>query len=154
MGFIFFMALSRHLSREIAFQMLFAWDARHNNFDDQQILKDTAEYVKEFYKGQELPGFLKELIEGTIIYTKEIKNILEINAPEWPLEKINPIDRAILFLGIYEVLFQKEVPPVVAIDEAIELAKKYGNESSGKFINGVLNTVMGNKKKILEKYNV
>lgn len=148
------MALSRHLSREIAFQMLFAWSVRHDDFDEKQILLNTAEYVKEFYKGQEIPPFLKDLLEGTVIYTAEIRNILTQYAPEWPYEKINPIDRAILFLGIYEVLFQKEVPPIVAIDEGIEMAKKYGNESSGKFINGVLNTVMNNKEDIVKKLKV
>ena len=76
-------------------------------------------------------------------YLKELNKIIEKAAPQWPIEQIAVVDRNVLRLGLYELLFgnRDEVPPKVAINEAIELAKSFGGESSGKFVNGVLGTV-------------
>ena len=73
---------------------------------------------------------------------KKIYEIIQKNAPEWPIDKVAPVDRAILEIGVYEIVFSDDIPPVVAINEAIEIAKVYGDTNSPKFINGVLSTVM------------
>lgn len=105
-------------------------------------MRDYAPEVDE-------PEFAWKLMEGIIKHMKEIDKIIEKAAPEWPLEQIAPIDRNVLRIGLYELLFAnpEEVPPKVAINEAIEIAKKYGGPNSGKFINGVMGTIY---KQLLE----
>ncbi len=132
---------SRHLSRSIAMQSLYEWDF----FDQKEDLKKIVEKnIKEFGPGLENnDGFIWQLVTGVIQYLKEINSIIEKAAPQWPIDQINIVDRNILRLGLYELLFgdKEAVPPKVAINEAIELAKGFGGESSGRFINGVLGTV-------------
>lgn len=133
---------SRHLARSIAMQSLFEWDFHGKKPD---ILKEVvSRNKKEFGPGldEEYP-FIDRLINGTVANLQKIDIIIEQAAPEWPIDQITSVDRAILRLGLYELLFgsREEVPPKVAINEAIELAKSFGGESSGKFVNGVLGTV-------------
>ena len=133
---------SRHLARSIAMQSLFEWD-----FDNKESkrLKEIVERNKAEYG----PGideeyvFIDRLVEGTTKNISKIDTIIEKAAPEWPIDQITAVDRAVLRLGLFELLFgnRDEVPPKVAINEAIELAKSFGGESSGKFVNGVLGTV-------------
>jgi N utilization substance protein B len=85
--------------------------------------------------------FTRELIKGVAEHLPEIDEIIVRTAPEWPLDQISSVDRSVLRLGIYELEFLKEVPPKVAINEAVELAKTFGGETSGKFVNGVLGTL-------------
>lgn len=92
-------------------------------------------------------SYLDTTIKGLAEHTKEIDKLIVKHAPEWPLEQIAGIDRAVLRLGVYEVLFSAEVPPKVAINEAVELAKVYGGENSGSFVNGVLGTVYRGSEK-------
>jgi len=89
------------------------------------------------------PDFIYRLTKNLIDHFDEINNIIEKTAPEWPIDQISLTDRNILRLGLAELMFapKEEVPPKVAINEAIELAKNFGTESSSKFINGVLGTV-------------
>lgn len=89
-------------------------------------------------------AFAYELLNGVLAHLQEIRELIVKHAPQWPIEKIAPIDRAALEIGIFEMKFSKDVPPVVAIDEAIELSKGFGNENSQKFINGVLNAILNN----------
>jgi len=140
---------SRHLARSIAMQSLFEWDFnRLNKCSGKSTAKDLKEITfrnkSEFGPGlDEEYNFIDRLIEGTHENISKIDKIIEKAAPEWPIEQITSVDRAVLRLGLYELLFGKreEVPPKVAIDEAIELAKTFGGESSGKFVNGVLGTI-------------
>ncbi len=138
---------SRHLSRSIAMQSLYEWDF----FDQKQDLKKIVEKnIKEFGPGlEDNDGFVWQLVTGVIQYLKEINSIIEKAAPQWPINQINIVDRNILRIGLYELLFgdKEAVPPKVAINEAIELAKGFGGESSGRFINGVLGTVFKEIKK-------
>lgn len=132
---------SRHLSRSIAMQSLYEWDFKGKN---SNILEEVVtRNVSEFAPGMESVKFIQGLVEGTIGHLVEIDTIIEKAAPQWAIDQIAPVDRAVLRLGIYELLFgnQDEVPPKVAINEAIELAKTFGGESSGKFVNGVLGTI-------------
>lgn len=102
--------------------------------------------LEQFYDDIASREFALSNLQGTLKNSKRIEEIVVETAPEWPFEKIAPIDRVILEQGVYEIVFSKDVPPVVAINEAIEVAKAFGNEKSSKFINGVLSTVM-------KKYN-
>lgn len=132
---------SRHLSRSIVMQSLYEWDfggKKKNSLDD---IVDRN--LQEFGPGLEDKQFVKDLVKGVVSHLEKIDKVIEKAAPEWPLDQITIVDRNVLRLGLYELLYsnKEEVPPKVAINEAIELAKNFGGESSGKFINGVLGTI-------------
>lgn len=131
---------SRHLSRSIAMQSLYEWDFSDKKKDLERVVEKN---INEFGPGLEDVTFIWQLIAGVIQKLSEINEIIEKAAPEWPISQINIVDRNVLRIGIYELLYgnKDEVPPKVAINEAIELAKSFGGENSGKFINGVLGTV-------------
>lgn len=132
---------NRHLSRSIAMQTLYEWD--FNGGKESKIDEILERDISEFAPGLEDDQFARDLIKGVLENKKKIDEIIAKTAPEWPLEQVSLVDRNILRLGIYELLFGKreEVPPKVAINEAIELAKSFGGETSGKFVNGVLGTI-------------
>jgi N utilization substance protein B len=139
---------NRHLSRSIVLQTLFEWDFlpenKKNKSDESSEIKEVLKRnLKEFAPGLEDDAFVFSLIEQVLKKRAVIDEIIEKAAPDWPLDKISVIDRNILRIGLTELLFgdRKEVPPKVAINEAIELAKTFGGENSGKFINGVLGAV-------------
>lgn len=132
---------NRHLSRSIVLQSLFEWDLN-------DAKKETAEgvlvrNVEEFAPNKTDLPFMKKLMDGIIQKQKELDLVIEKAAPEWPINRISPVDRNILRLGLFELLFSErnEVPAKVAINEAIELAKQFGGDHSSKFINGVLGAV-------------
>lgn len=132
---------SRHLCRSIAMQSLYEWDFKaEQNISLDEILERN---IKEFGPGLKDTHFIKQIAKGVEQNIGKINKIIEKAAPEWPINQINIVDRNVLRLGLYELLYanREEVPPKVAINEAIELAKMFGGESSGKFINGVLGTV-------------
>jgi len=132
---------NRHLSRSIAMQCLYEWDFNDQKVDSIETIIDKN--ILEFGAGMKDDSFARNLTLNTIKKIKKIDPLIEKCAPEWPLAQVTIVDRNILRLGIYELLFgnYKEVPPKVAINEAIELAKTFGGNSSGKFINGVLGTI-------------
>lgn len=132
---------SRHLARSIAMQSLYEWDFGGKT---PVVLDEIVERnIQEFGPGLEETDFVRRLVKEVVENMSQIDKIIEKSAPEWPFEQIAIIDRNVLRIGLYELLFgnREEVPPKVAINEAIELAKTFGGESSGKFINGVLGTV-------------
>jgi transcription antitermination protein NusB len=141
---------NRHLSRSIALQSLFEWD-----FKGQApgALKAVTKYnINQFAPGIEDTDFIYNLILGVHQNQAEIDSLITESAPDWPLEQITIVDRNVLRIGIYELKFAgaADVPPKVAINEAIELAKTFGGASSGKFVNGVLGTIykaMGEPRK-------
>lgn len=132
---------NRHLSRSIAMQSLFEWDFTGD--DKSKIDSIIKRNVDQFAPGLEDTKFIEGLVKGVLKKQKKIDGVIEKAAPEWPLEQIAAVDRNVLRIGLYELLFsdKKEVPPKVAINEAIELAKTFGGDSSSKFVNGVLGTV-------------
>ena len=132
---------NRHLSRSIAMQCLYEWDFNGKKNDGIEELIEKN--IKEFGPGMDDTLFVSLLVESTIKNIGKIDPLIEKCAPEWPLDQVTIVDRNILRLGIYELLFGNydEVPPKVAINEAIELAKSFGGESSGRFVNGVLGTI-------------
>jgi len=138
---------ARHLSRSIVLQNLFAWDF---NKEEQKDIKEIVSYnVLNFGQGLYKTDFIYDLTNGILNKIKDLDEIIKKAAPEWPIEQIAMIDRNVLRIGLYELLFsaEKEVPPKVAINEAIELAKTFGGDASGKFVNGVLGTVYKEVKK-------
>jgi N utilization substance protein B len=132
---------NRHLSRSIAMQSLYEWD--FNGRDAGKLDDIIKKNIQEFGPGLDDTTFVEGLVRNTIKNQDKIDPLIEKCAPEWPLEQVTIVDRNILRLGIYELLFgnYEEVPPKVAINEAIELAKSFGGESSGRFVNGVLGTI-------------
>jgi len=132
---------NRHLARSTALKSLYEWDFNENK--KRNIKEVVLDNIKEFAPKLSGDIFLISLVNGVIKKQTVIDPIIEKCAPEWPLAQITIVDRNVLRLGVYELMFGNydEVPPKVAINEAIELAKTYGGESSGKFINGVLGTV-------------
>lgn len=138
------MASYRHLARIAVMQTIFEYEFSR----EASLEKDIKPYEKLVYNIKQLASkikdtsFAEETLKGVIEKQKKIYEIIQKNAPEWPIDKVAPVDRAILEIGVYEVVFSKDIPPVVAINEAIEIAKVYGDTNSAKFINGVLSAVM------------
>lgn len=137
---------SRHLARSIVLQSLCEWDFWSRKKDFEALLKRN---LKKFGPGLEGKSFPFELASRVVSHRAEIDKLIEKTAPDWPLEKISNVNRNALRIGLGELLYadREEVPPKVAIDEAIELAKKFAGPSSGKFVNGVLGTVYDELKK-------
>jgi len=132
---------SRHLSRSIVMQSLYEWDFLDKS---KGSLKEIVERnIEDFGPGLEDVGFVWDLVSGVEKHLTEIDKIIETAAPEWPIAQIPIIDRNVLRIGLFELLYsnKEEVPPKVAINEAIELAKTFSGQTSGKFVNGVLGTV-------------
>lgn len=131
------MASSRHLSRVIVMQSFFEHEARGVDFDE--VLRRN---LKEWGQDMKDPSFAVNLGDKMLKHLKKSQALIVKHAPEWPLDKLDPVERAILTLGITELLDpEPDVPVNVAINEAIELAKTFGDDNSGKFVNGVLNAV-------------
>ncbi|MBI2410139.1 transcription antitermination factor NusB [Candidatus Kaiserbacteria bacterium] len=140
---------NRHLARSIVLQTLFEWDTTRLRLDSggqaraSEAREILARNIAEFGGDDVDRSFMENLLAGVIAKKQDIDLVIEKAAPEWPLERIAPVDRNILRLGLYELLFadRTQVPAKVAINEAIELAKAFGGDASGRFVNGVLGAV-------------
>ncbi len=121
-------------------QSLYEWDF-YNRAED--LTKIVERNITELAPGFDEPEFIWKIVKGVVEHQAEIDKIIEASAPEWPLAQIALVDRNALRIGLYELLYadKNEVPPKVAINECIEIAKNFGGPNSGKFINGVLGTV-------------
>ena len=142
------MASYRHLARtcvmQTIFEIEFNEEIRSSQKDhvvpEPKVVLDKI--LDEFAPKLTEKDFAYDTLEAVLANQKEIFKIIEKFAPDWPISKIAKVDRAILEIGVYEIVFNDDIPPVVAINEAVEIAKHYGDESSPKFINGVLSSVM------------
>lgn len=136
----------RHLSRSVVLQTLFEWDF-DNSLPNKAGTVDIKEIFErnldEFAPGSNDRPFMENLLQTVLNKNKDLDDLIIKAAPDWPLDKISAVDRNILRIGLAELLFadRNEVPPKVAINEAIELAKSFGGETSGRFVNGVLGAV-------------
>jgi len=121
-------------------QTLYEWDFYEKKRDFIKVLERN---IEDYAPGVDEPEFAWNLAKGVVENLDKIDPIIEKAAPEWPINRIPIIDRNVLRLGLYELIFadKDEVPSKVAINEAVEIAKNYGGPNSGKFINGVLGTV-------------
>ncbi len=130
------MARRRHLSRIAVMQSLFEHDSRPE-VDVQTSLRFNAEEAEELDR-----PFAEALLAGIRRHEAEIKQSIQEHAPGWTLERMDPIARCVLLLGTYEILFGNDAPPAVVMNECIDIAKEFGTEESGKFVNGVLNAMV------------
>lgn len=127
----------RRRARQLALQILYEIDTSHHN---------NSDIIKQYQEDEKIPekvlSFTRELVEGVISDRKRLEEIIQKHAPTYPVQQLATIDRNILELAIHEILFDNKVPKRAAINEAVELAKKYGSASSPRFINGVLGSIM------------
>ncbi|MFA4937225.1 MAG: transcription antitermination factor NusB [Patescibacteria group bacterium] len=129
---------NRHLARTVILQSLFQWDFLGQQGELEKIIDKN---IAELAPGLKDEGFSERMAKGILKHRQEIDDLIVRLAPEWPLDQITAVDRNILRLGIYELKFNKEIPPKVAINESIELAKAFGSDASSRFINGVLGSL-------------
>lgn len=136
------MASNRHLGRIVALQSLYEYEFRtqseDTSVDIDEILDRNLERYEEMIDDKQ---FVTDLVHGIVEKQAELDEKIRPLAPDWPLEQVARVDRAILRMGLYELLYLAAiVPPKVAINEAVELAKAFGSDNSSKFVNGVLGT--------------
>lgn len=130
---------NRHLGRTIIMQSLYQWDFRGR--DTAELQKALENNLQEFAPEFDDVRFVENTVNGILVNIDTLDSILTKYAPQWPLAQITLVDRNVLRIGIYELKINPEIPARVAINEAIELAKTFGGESSGKFVNGVLGAI-------------
>jgi N utilization substance protein B len=131
------MAGKRHTSRVIALQALYEVDAVGHDPDET-----VDRWAAEQHAKADATAFAHQLVTGVLQEREELDTLLQGSAPQFPVPRIAPVDRAVLRLALYELLYVPATPPKVAINEAVELAKQFGGDNSFKFINGVLGDVM------------
>jgi N utilization substance protein B len=129
----------------IAMQTLYEWDFRSG-----ADIKDIEERNIAEYDGKCEEPFVNTLVDGVVKEKEFLDKIVDDSAPEWPIDQISLIDKTVLRIAIYELLHINDVPPKVTINEAVELSKEFGGESSSKFVNGVLGTVYKKREKEIE----
>jgi N utilization substance protein B len=140
---------NRHLARTIAMQSLFLWDFNGQKSSDiEDIIQGNFSNFAPNFNDH---GFVENVIKGVLEHLKEIDKFIIKYATEWPLDQITTVDRNILRIGVYELVFDRDIPAKVAINEAIEIAKAFGGESSGKFVNGVLGAIFKDVGESLDK---
>lgn len=136
---------NRHLARSIAMQSLFEWDFRGKPSAALPAIIDHN--LSEFGPGLEEQDFAKKIVDGVMEHEAAIDELITNYAPSWPINQITIVDRNILRIGVMELKFSNDIPPKVAINEAIELAKSFGGPASGKFVNGVLGSMYNDMQK-------
>jgi len=131
---------SRHIARSIVLQSLYEWDFFQKKSEFFSVLERNME---KFGGGFDEQDFAKSLGRGIIDNLEKLDSVIGTSAPERPIDQLSIIDRNVLRIGLFELLYEdtSQVPPKVAINEAIELAKSFGGPSSGKFVNGVLGAI-------------
>ncbi len=117
-------------------QVLFEREKHPTMLPPEKALLSNAQELGEYDE-----KFAQELLVGVLEKEQNVKDAVQLHAPQWPLERMDPISRCILLVGAYELLFNKDAPPAVVMNEAIDIAKEYGTEEGGKFVNGVLNAI-------------
>lgn len=140
------MASNRHLGRIVAMQTLYEHDFRGGDEAKLDLPPILERNLDEFRSSIDDTNFVEDVVDGVHKNQAAIDGIIAPAAPEWPVEQIAKIDKIILRIGVYELMIKRDVPPKVAINEAVELAKTFGGENSSKFINGVLGTIYRNSE--------
>ncbi len=127
---------NRTKAREYALQMLYQVDVSQGQW--QQIIE---EFLVQATVPEDVKAFAKRLVEGTLTRLEEIDRLVSSHADNWQLNRMAVVDRNILRMGTYELLYVEDVPPKVSLNESVDLAKRFGDEESGKFVNGILDTI-------------
>lgn len=130
------MARRRHLSRIAVMQVLFERERRVGMEPEKSLMMNEEEL------GDIDREFAAALLKGVLENETEIAESIQVHAPGWTLERMDPVSRCVLYVGAFELLYAKDAPPAVVMNEAIEIAKEFGTEESGKFVNGVLNAMV------------
>lgn len=137
------MASNRHLGRIIVLQTLYEQDFRHASGDAEFNLDEVLKRnISRYEATVDDTAFIERLVRGITERQDELDKLLQPLAPEWPISEINRMDRVVLRIGAYELIYGEDVPPKVVINESVELSKAFGGENSSKFINGVLGTLL------------
>jgi len=126
----------RRKSRESALQVLYQL-----NITKQDATTALARFQEHFLPNEEVDDFLKRLVLGVLENLPQLDRLIEQYSENWRLDRINTIDRNILRMALFELLYCEEIPPKVTINEAIDLGKRFGSEDSGSFINGILDRI-------------
>ena len=126
----------RSRSREFALQALYQL-----NITKQDVNAVLAQFQEHFLPGGEADEFLRRLVLGVLEHREELDRLIERYSENWRLDRIDVIDRNILRMALFELLYCQDIPPKVTINEAIDLGKRYGSEDSGSFINGILDRI-------------
>jgi N utilization substance protein B len=138
------MASNRHLGRIVAMQTLYEYDFRGGDAAGVKLAEILERNLNEFRDQIEDTEFVHDIVNGVSTRRADIDSIIGPAAPDWPVEQIAKVDKIVLRIGVYELMLKRDVPPKVAINEAVELAKTFGGENSSKFVNGVLGTIYRN----------
>lgn len=137
------MSANRHLGRIIALQTLYEQEFRRECGDDKFDLAEVLDRnIQRYHETVDDRAFIKALVQGVSKYADKLDEQLQPLAPEWPISQIARMDRMVLRIGSYELVYGTDIPPKVVINEAVELAKAFGGDNSSKFINGVLGTLL------------
>ena len=146
------MSLTRRFIRETIFKILFYLEFLDVfKYQKKKYKEFILNYLENFVELDKIDSIINDeyyikMIDGMYDKYKYLRDIIVKYAPSWPIDNISEIDRSILYIGIYEILFVDSVPEIVSINEGVEIAKKYGSDNSSKFINGLLNSVMRKEK--------
>jgi transcription antitermination protein NusB len=137
------MASRRRIARIAVMQTLFEIDFHEGETEGNpsEILERNVSDIKNEEIDKE---FSQELLKGVVEYGEDVRSAMQEHAPQWPLERMDRITRSILMLGTYELMYGNDAPAAVVMNEAIDIAKEFGGEESGKFVNGVLNAIAHN----------
>ncbi|MCO1600045.1 transcription antitermination factor NusB [Desulfosporosinus nitroreducens] len=140
--------MSRRLARETALQVLFQRDLTKEPFS---IAEEVQRWAKEFVVPEPSKDFAQELVEGTIEHQAQIDQTIASYAQDWTINRMAKVDRNVMRLATYEILFRSDIPGRVSLNEAIELAKRFGGEESAKFVNGILDRIVESAVKAEQK---
>ena len=140
--------MSRRLARETALQVLFQRDLVKEPLTSAEAVQHWA---VEFEVPESSKAFAQELVDGTIAHQEEIDQKIASFAQEWTINRMAKVDRNVMRLAAYEVLFRPDIPGRVSLNEAIELAKRFGGEESAKFVNGILDRIVDSVSKVEQK---
>jgi len=140
--------LSRRLARETALQVLFQRDLTKEPVITD---KEVQRWAEEFVVPEPSRVFAQELVDGTIAHQEEIDQTIASYAQDWTISRMANVDRNVMRLATYEILFRSDIPGRVSLNEAIELAKRFGGEESAKFVNGILDRIVDNAMKVEQK---
>ena len=143
--------MSRRLARETALQVLFERDLTKESLNTTEIVERWA---AEFVVPEASKIFAQELVDGTIAHQKDIDQTIATIAEDWTLGRMANVDRNVMRLATYEILFCPDIPGRVSLNEAIELAKRFGGEESAKFVNGILDRVVASVSKVDQKESI